>query len=243
VEAEQTGALLLAFRLAEAFGAVETEEPGDGAAERAGASEAAAPARTSADEAALLRILTPLAKLTTARQAVAGVSEAVEAFGGAGYIEDTGIPALLRDCQVLTIWEGTTNVLALDALHAIAAAGGIGMLRREAGRCASAVTEPSLARLCDRATAAVDGAERWLDAAAARGEDALQAGARRVALQLGRAMELSLLVEHAQWARAVEGDARPAALARRFAAHGVACIFREGEEDGAPTAASPAKDL
>jgi acyl-CoA dehydrogenase len=37
-------------------------------------------------------------------------------FGGAGYVEDTGLPALLRDSQVLPIWEGTTNVLALVAL-------------------------------------------------------------------------------------------------------------------------------
>ena len=44
------------------------------------------------------------------------VSECIEAFGGAGYVEDTGLPALLRDTQVLPIWEGTTNVLALDAL-------------------------------------------------------------------------------------------------------------------------------
>ena len=68
------------------------------------------------DEAALLRLLQPLAKLTTARQAVAGASETLEAFGGAGYVEDTGLPELLRDAQVLSIWEGTTNVLALDAL-------------------------------------------------------------------------------------------------------------------------------
>jgi hypothetical protein len=43
----------------------------------------------------------------------------LEAFGGAGYVEDTGLPLLLRDSQVLPIWEGTTNVLALDALRAL----------------------------------------------------------------------------------------------------------------------------
>ena len=65
-----------------------------------------------------MRLLTPIAKLLTAKQAVAVVSECIEAFGGAGYVEDTGLPALLRDAQVLPIWEGTTNVLALDALCA-----------------------------------------------------------------------------------------------------------------------------
>ncbi|KAK2170519.1 hypothetical protein LSH36_2g02021 [Paralvinella palmiformis] len=52
-------------------------------------------------------------------QAVAVVSEGLECFGGAGYLEDTGIPHLLRDTQVLPIWEGTTNILSLDALRAI----------------------------------------------------------------------------------------------------------------------------
>lgn len=66
----------------------------------------------------LLRILTPLAKLVTAKQAVAVASEALESFGGAGYLEDTNLPVLLRDAQVLPIWEGTTNVLALDVMRA-----------------------------------------------------------------------------------------------------------------------------
>ena len=56
-------------------------------------------------ESAVLRILTPLAKLYTAKQVVAVTSEVLEAFGGAGYVEDTGLPVLLRDAQVLPIWK------------------------------------------------------------------------------------------------------------------------------------------
>lgn len=67
----------------------------------------------------LLRVLTPITKLYTGKIAIQSISEAVECFGGAGYIEDTGIPKILRDSQVLTIWEGTTNVLSLDTLRAI----------------------------------------------------------------------------------------------------------------------------
>ena len=67
-----------------------------------------------------LRMLTSIAKLTTAKVAVACASEMIEAFGGAGYVEDTGLPFLLRDASVLPIWEGTTNVLSLDALRAVA---------------------------------------------------------------------------------------------------------------------------
>ncbi|MBT8136883.1 MAG: acyl-CoA dehydrogenase family protein [Gammaproteobacteria bacterium] len=66
-------------------------------------------------EQLLLRLMTPVTKLYTARLAVASASEVLECFGGAGYIEDTGLPKLLRDAQVLPIWEGTTNVLSLDA--------------------------------------------------------------------------------------------------------------------------------
>eukprot|EP00088_Acartia_fossae_P033683 TRINITY_DN34511_c0_g1_i2.p1 TRINITY_DN34511_c0_g1~~TRINITY_DN34511_c0_g1_i2.p1 ORF type:complete len:627 (-),score=103.98 TRINITY_DN34511_c0_g1_i2:156-2036(-) len=67
----------------------------------------------------LMRLMTPVAKLFTAKMAVATVSEGLECFGGQGYIEDTGIPGLLRDSQVLPIWEGTTNILSLDVVRAI----------------------------------------------------------------------------------------------------------------------------
>ncbi|MBC7740758.1 MAG: acyl-CoA dehydrogenase family protein [Bdellovibrionaceae bacterium] len=67
-------------------------------------------------EKILLRALTPIVKLYTAKKCILVSSEAIEAFGGAGYIEDTGLPRLLRDAQVFSIWEGTTNVLALDFL-------------------------------------------------------------------------------------------------------------------------------
>ncbi|HET7621140.1 MAG TPA: acyl-CoA dehydrogenase family protein, partial [Gemmatimonadaceae bacterium] len=77
---------------------------------------------------ALLRVLTPVVKLYTAKQAIAVASEALEAFGGAGYIEDTGLPRLLRDAQVLSIWEGTTNVLSLDVLRAIQGGGAMDAL-------------------------------------------------------------------------------------------------------------------
>jgi len=70
-------------------------------------------------DSALLRLLTPVAKLYTAKQAIASASEHIEAFGGLGYLEDSGIPAMLRDAQVLSIWEGTTNVLSLDMLRAM----------------------------------------------------------------------------------------------------------------------------
>jgi putative acyl-CoA dehydrogenase len=75
--------------------------------------------KASDNEKVLLRALTPIVKLYTGKKVMEVVSEVVEIFGGAGYIEDTGIPTLLRDAQVFSIWEGTTNVLSLDFLRAL----------------------------------------------------------------------------------------------------------------------------
>lgn len=73
----------------------------------------------SESESQFLRLLIPLVKLFTAKEGVEIASEVIESFGGAGYVEDTHLPEILRNAQVLAIWEGTTNVLSLDALRAI----------------------------------------------------------------------------------------------------------------------------
>ena len=136
----------------------------------------------------LLRLLTPLMKLTTAKQAVAVTSEALEAFGGAGYVEDTGLPMLLRDAQVLPIWEGTTNVLALDALRALGSDHApLEAMKYEVTQFTSQADE----RLRMLVAQAISAAERWL-----KESDELEAGARRFALTLGRAMQLALLCKH-----------------------------------------------
>jgi putative acyl-CoA dehydrogenase len=72
----------------------------------------------SASESVLLRALTPLVKLYTGKKVMHICSEVIESIGGMAYIEDTGLPRLLRDAQVFSIWEGTTNVLSLDFLRA-----------------------------------------------------------------------------------------------------------------------------
>jgi alkylation response protein AidB-like acyl-CoA dehydrogenase len=71
------------------------------------------------DDRRMLRVLTPIAKLITGKFAVRAASEAIELRGGNGYIEDFDTPRLLRDAQVLPIWEGTTNVLTLDTLRSM----------------------------------------------------------------------------------------------------------------------------
>ncbi|GJM40334.1 MAG: acyl-CoA dehydrogenase [Ardenticatenaceae bacterium] len=171
----------------------------------------------SEEESHLLRLLTSLAKLTTGKQAVVVASEVLESFGGAGYVEDTGLPMLLRDSQVLPIWEGTTNVLSLDALRALGKSGEpLLALSNEIDRCLEPVTDGRLKAAGSIAQTAVAHATSWLQTNLAN-RNALEAGARRFALTLGRSLALAKLVEQAQWSLDVEQDGRPRAAACRFA--------------------------
>ncbi len=69
-------------------------------------------------EKELMRILIPMAKWSSAEQAVYIVRECMELMGGNGYIEDFVMPKLLRDINVLPIWEGSGNIIVLDILRA-----------------------------------------------------------------------------------------------------------------------------
>ncbi|ELY64818.1 acyl-CoA dehydrogenase domain-containing protein [Natronococcus jeotgali DSM 18795] len=76
--------------------------------------ERAARAGEGADDVSrLLRLLVPIAKLRTARIAVDTASYGMEIRGGDGYVDDYVTNRMLRDAQVLPIWEGTENVLSL----------------------------------------------------------------------------------------------------------------------------------
>ncbi|MET7512700.1 acyl-CoA dehydrogenase family protein [Streptomyces sp. NPDC005480] len=65
----------------------------------------------------LVRVLTPLAKHTLCKRARSVTGEAMEIRGGNGYIEDWVNPRLLRDAHLGSIWEGSSNVIALDVLR------------------------------------------------------------------------------------------------------------------------------
>jgi len=194
-----------------------------------------------AREAELFRLITPVCKLTTARQAVAAASEIVESFGGAGYVEDTGVPRILRDAQVLSIWEGTTNVLSLDALRAIGKGDALSALAEETSSLVSMVTHPGLARLGQLAMDAVAHATAWVREASGA-QPLLEAGARRFAMTLGRSLELALLVRHAEWSLEQERDGRAAAAAVRFAQHGVDLIADRSLEPPLSDASALAND-
>lgn len=196
VEAETWGAFLITFLLVELTGRLESGEIDD-------------------EQRALLRLVTPLTKLVTGKQAVSVVSEVIESFGGAGYVEDTGLPLLLRDTQVLPIWEGTTNVLSLDALLRADLHAGLAALMGRVSACLRTLTDPRLVGAARQALGAIERAALWVEAG--RDREILQSGARRLALTLARGLELALLCEHAQWMLDQQRDSSGLAAALRFA--------------------------
>ena len=76
----------------------------------------------------LVRILTPLIKFRATRDARKVTGDAMEVRGGCGYIEDWADPRLVRDAHLGSIWEGTSNIVALDVLRAIRREGSLPVL-------------------------------------------------------------------------------------------------------------------
>ncbi len=198
-QATLEGAFHLSFRLAELMGARETGQ-------------------ASASEDALFRLLTPLAALTTARQAASTTSEMLEAFGRAGYNEETGLPALHRNAQMLSLRGGTTNELSLALLRTLRDVGSFAPLKQEVQQCVNAIDAPTLREAIRPAVKGVRDAALWLKQALDEGEDALHGGARRFALTLGASLQVLYTAHHAQWSLQEEQDGRSAAAAERLAA-------------------------
>lgn len=171
-------------------------------------------------EAGLLRGLTPLTKLSTGRWSIAAVTEAMESLGGVGYCEDSTLPALVRNTHVIPIWEGTTNVLALDFLRASARSGALETLIQDATAtieplksdphvgAAAIACSAALSELAARASSLLDG-----------NGDA-EASARSLAIGLASAYACARLCAQGKWA-ADQGDLRTAATAIRMAERGL----------------------
>jgi len=149
------------------------------------------------DELARLRLLIPVAKLYTAKQAVAVASEALESFGGAGYIEDTGLPRLLRDAQVLSIWEGTTNVLSLDVLRALEKTDALHAFLRDARRRIVALHVGDLAAAATRIDDALGTIEQFAAHALRQGREFAETYARGFAYALARTTAALSMAEYA----------------------------------------------
>ena len=180
---------------------------------------------------ALWRLLTPLAKLWTAKQAVAGLSEIIEGFGGAGYVETTGLPGLLRDAQVLTIWEGTTNVMALDVLRVLRGTEGAFTAYQTALRgLAAQISAQELLSVRQAVLSASQALNEGLPGLLRGGEHG-QSGARSFSIALARTISAALLGRHADWCLRAQDDGRPVAAARRFVRRGLVNLFDSPDPD------------
>lgn len=172
LEAEAQGAFQLAFLAAELLG----------------------------NDSVLKRFVIPLAKLYTARQAVRVSSEVLELFGGAGYVEDTGLPKLLRDTQVLPIWEGTTNVLSLEVLRQSVKEGIQEELIVWIRSLQEGIVDSDLQNQFDETRSGIRSSLSWIDDNV-DDFDTLQARARHLTYGFGEALEVLLLARQAQWER------------------------------------------
>ncbi len=102
----------------------------------------------------LLRILTPLLKFRACRDARKVTGDAMEVRGGCGYIEEWADPRLVRDAHLGSIWEGTSNIVALDVLRAAQREGSLPVLAAHISACAGNAAEaPELPAALSRAVA------------------------------------------------------------------------------------------
>ena len=76
-------------------------------------------AKSEPEEAAFMRLATPIAKYWVCKRQPGFVYEALECHGGAGYVEEGPMPRLFRQSPLNAIWEGSGNVIALDILRAL----------------------------------------------------------------------------------------------------------------------------
>ena len=89
---------------------------------------------------ALARLLTPLIKFRACRDARKVTGDAMEVRGGCGYIEEWGDPRIVRDAHLGSIWEGTSNIVALDVMRAIVREKSLPVWREHIDRLLSAST-------------------------------------------------------------------------------------------------------
>jgi alkylation response protein AidB-like acyl-CoA dehydrogenase len=214
MQLELRAAFVLAFRVVELLG---KDECGD----------------ATESESQLLRFLIPVAKLYTAKQAIAVASEALEAFGGAGYLEDAGLPRLLRDAQVLSIWEGTTNILSLDALRAMERSDVLDLWASDVKRRISGVKLAELSSSTEQTLRAVQRIAQYAARAESAGAGFQQAGARGFAFAIARTEAATLLVEQAN----AQKDDAAVTSARRWCARELAPLVEADAEHRAGSVA------
>nr|WP_312014320.1 acyl-CoA dehydrogenase family protein [Bradyrhizobium sp. ERR14] len=165
----------------------------------------------------VLRLLTPIVKYRACRDNVTVATGAMEARGGNGYIEDWPNARLVRDAHLGLIWEGTSNINALDAVQR--AVGKVG--------AHAALRDDLLTRLADtqgipgqfrtRLDGAVNGALRFAEEVASRKEN--ERFCRAAAGKLYHAVTAALFIQEGLRLGLSGGDARRLLLARFVLEH------------------------
>jgi putative acyl-CoA dehydrogenase len=136
-----------------------------------------------ASETAFRRLALAVTKYWACKQVAPHAAEALECFGGNGYIEESGMPRLYREAPLNSIWEGSGNVAALDAARAIV---------RDPETVDAFLGEVGLASGADRD---LDKAVQDVKQSLARSAPA-EREARRLAERLAVVLQASLLVRH-----------------------------------------------
>jgi alkylation response protein AidB-like acyl-CoA dehydrogenase len=172
---------------------------------------------------ALVRILTPLLKFRACRDARKVTGDAMEVRGGCGYIEEWADPRLVRDSHLGSIWEGTSNIVALDVLRAAAREGSLPVLRAHVhGLVGNGAEAPGLLPALDRAAALAEQAQ----------------GDPKLARQAASALYHLTSAAAMAWESARIGDPNRALLARLVLRHRVLPrdpLAAEPEEDVPPS--------
>jgi acyl-CoA dehydrogenase len=163
----------------------------------------------------LVRLLVPVVKNRTGRLAVDHASYAMEILGGNGYVDEFVTHRLLRDAQVLPIWEGATNVLALETLRVLAREGAHDPLLTDVTARLDAADDPSLADTVETVAAAREDLREALGTLATADRDYAQTQAKELVDLLYDVTAASLLVESASDGLS-DGDARGVLVAREF---------------------------
>jgi putative acyl-CoA dehydrogenase len=144
-------------------------------------------ARGDEQEATFRRIALAVTKYWVCKRVPVHAAEALECLGGNGYVEESGLPRLYREAPLQSIWEGSGNVAALDALRALVRGAGQGAEVAEAYFAEVTLAAGADPRL-DRAVAAL----RAELADPARAETR----ARRIVEQLALVLQGALLVRY-----------------------------------------------
>lgn len=169
----------------------------------------------TAQERAVHRLLVNINKYATSVQASLGIRRAQEILGGNGAIEDFSIvPRLYRDAVVFESWEGSHNVLCLQAARDMQRYNLHQHLFAYLGALLDGVTQPALATTQDQVLAQMDAVRQRLEYVLTSSPEFLQTHIRRVVDQLTWVIQAACLLAEADWelGRGQETD-KPAALA------------------------------